>query len=76
MDSELCIQGKRAILSTIFNQYSEFNVNINYYQTQIDTFILNSQSNQEIKSWLPFQKVQFDVGDPVYFTFHPVYLKK
>ena len=49
MDSELCVQGKRAILSTLFNQKSDFNVNMNYYQTQIDSFILNSQANQEIK---------------------------
>ena len=33
---------KAAILSTLFNQKSDFNVNVIYYQTQIDRFILNS----------------------------------
>ena len=49
MDSELCIQGKRVILSTLFEQKSDFDVNMNYYQTQIYSFILNSQPNQEIQ---------------------------
>ena len=31
---------KDAILSTLFNQKSDFNVNTNFYQTQIDSFIL------------------------------------
>ena len=33
---------KGAILSLSFNQNSDFNVNLNYYQTQIDSLILNS----------------------------------
>ena len=28
---------KGAILSTLFNQKSDFNVNMNYYQTQIES---------------------------------------
>ena len=74
MDSELCIHGKRrAILSTLFNQKLDFNVNMNYYQTQIDGFILNSQPNQEINSQSSFQKVQFDVGDPVQLQLREIF---
>ena len=43
-----------AILSILFNQKSDFNVNMNYYQTQNDRFILNSWPNQEMQSQLSF----------------------
>ena len=38
-NSELWAQGKGDILSTLFNQKSDFNTNMNYYQTQMDSLI-------------------------------------
>ena len=39
---------EKVAIFTTFNQKSNFNDNKNYYQTQIDSFILNSQPNQEL----------------------------